>query len=256
MCRTTFKHYMHHDVRTPVVLNVDDGGEDASLYAHPWRTSTHTCNIDIGHSFKHLGICIDAESGRPRLCEYHSCCVCHVVVERCAAASCGDASADAGEEDLPEPEECDHFVLEHRHGRLGFQEPIWNQWAQVRDQILGLPSAASAPDGQQEQQQQQRPRQPEWRELSEVSVSHNWRPVYRRGDIPHAIKWTGWMLDLMAQLHVLREEDVCAFDEVQEHGLAPGGFAPMDRMAITSENVRKHEKFIRDELEWAATPPP
>ncbi|KAK7991691.1 hypothetical protein PG988_000485 [Apiospora saccharicola] len=240
MCRITFEHYMHHDVRTPVALDVD-GGEDAPLYAHPWRTTTHVCDIDIGHSLEHLAIDINAgvddnaEPGRPGLCEYHSCCVCRIFVERCE------------EEDmLPEPEECVRYVLEHRHARLDFREAIWNEWAQIRDWMLGLPAGTSATDVR---------RQPAWRELAEVSVGHNWQPVYRRGDTAQQVKWTGWMLDEMARLHALREEDAHALAEVRERGLEPGGFARMDRLATAAENVRNHETFIRDELERAATWP-
>ncbi|KAK8023165.1 hypothetical protein PG991_007046 [Apiospora marii] len=256
MCRKTYQHYMHHDVRTPVVLDVD-GDEDTLSYAHPWRTTTHTCDVDIGYSLNHLGIHIDAgvddendgntEPGKPGLCIYHSCCVCRIVVERCDEAG-------AGGDDLPEPEECLWFVLEHRHAQLRFQELIWNQWAQVRDQILGLSMAAM--DGQQ-QQVPGPPEQLQWRELTEVSVGHNWQPVYRRDADPgKCIKWTGWMLDRLAQLYVLREEDARAVADVQEHGLAPGGFARMDRMAAAAEHVRNHEEFVRGELEWAATPAP
>ncbi|KAK8045389.1 hypothetical protein PG993_005413 [Apiospora rasikravindrae] len=270
MCRRTIIHYMHHDVRTAITLCASVHDEDAPLHVHPFRTTKHTCDINVVQSLAHIGLPMEAgedtELGKKRLrpCEYHSCCVCQVALKRCNRSPINVDEI----KDVAEPEECADFLLEHRHVPLNVQKLIWGQWARVMNRlggggsgsgsagaVVGLPTA----ERRQQQQQQQGPtlpklpEQPQWRDLKHVIFGREWKPVFRR-DKDMYLRWSVWMFDRLAELQEVREEDACALAEVRERGLA-GGFALMDRMATTSANVRAGERFVRNEFQWAATPP-
>ncbi|KAK8069823.1 hypothetical protein PG994_006439 [Apiospora phragmitis] len=257
MCRRTVVHRMHHDVRTPVVLDID-GGEGAPLYAHPFRTTKHVCDINIGQSLAYMRLPIQAgegtETGEPHPCDYHSCCVCLHVIDRCRNAG----------EDQPEPEECAGFTLEHRHAQLNVQRLIWGQWARIMDQLSGEGESCAGsnpvvtlPTGMATEEERQQgnslPEPPKWHELTDVNAGQEWRPVFRR-DQSMYLGWVAWMFDHLADLQTYREWDARVCAELRVRGLA-GGIALMDLMATTSTNVRVREQFIRDELRWAATPP-
>lgn len=94
---------MHHDVRTPMML--PDPNNNLRMYANPLRTTFHRCEISQPQT---------AAATTP--CEYHSCCA--PLTERRFCISALEASRRNG---YPltdvEPEECERYVLEHRHHR-------------------------------------------------------------------------------------------------------------------------------------------
>ncbi|RYP26559.1 hypothetical protein DL768_011699 [Monosporascus sp. mg162] len=141
MCRKVIIHRMHHDVRTPMTLDPDshshshsyadaDADADAAqpsgqtYYANPLRTSYHQCEVSLPPPGQWL-----LNSGGIRgagACEYHSCCA-PVVETRLCAAALGAPRPPHGLLDI-EPEECEGFVLEHRHHRLecfGMAPGLW-----------------------------------------------------------------------------------------------------------------------------------
>ncbi|KAK6845848.1 hypothetical protein PG987_001036 [Apiospora arundinis] len=264
MCRRTIHHYMYHDVRIPMALDVD-----APLYVNPLRTTPHVCDINIGRAMESMGIFIedddeDTDSTAPRYCEYHSCCVSRNVVTLCPLAlrsrpsafrrpppasylslTAGTSHADASD-DLPEPEECAGFTLEHRHMPLNAPKLVSNQWVRITGQ--------SSEQARNEARRQQPPaEEPMWRELKEIVPGRDWIPVFRR-DPDQYLRWTAWMFDKMAELAVFRDNDARAQEELRRGGFA-AGFAAVDRMATSAANVRALEKFLQNEFKWAASPP-
>ncbi|KAI8965106.1 hypothetical protein F5Y11DRAFT_344824 [Daldinia sp. FL1419] len=65
MCRKIWIHYMHHDVRLPMITSLDH--DDYTVYANPLRTVYHQCEVD-------LPIPNEWILNQPRPCQYHSCC--------------------------------------------------------------------------------------------------------------------------------------------------------------------------------------
>lgn len=271
MCKRTIQHYMHHDARIPMTLDIN-GSHDGPLYAHPLRTLLHTCDVDIGRDIKSTIGSVDdgSEPETPRQCKYHSCCICRVVVEMCPYASLprqsmhhtqplnlAPSTSHANEYGgMPKPEECAGFTLEHRHQPLNTLKLTWCQWARARSNAVAeLPSLLTVTlVAAATERRQPPPEQPLWRDLQEVVPQQHWRPVYRRA-FDMYIEWSAWMFDYMAQLVTFREEDACALAELQRLGVA-GGFAAVDRAATTAANVRALEEFLHTGLKWAASPPP
>ncbi|KAK8085102.1 hypothetical protein PG997_006373 [Apiospora hydei] len=270
MCRRTIIHHMHHDVRTAITLSTQvDDGQAAPLYVHPYRTTKHTCDINVAQSLAHIGLRMEAagedteEAGGEAAAPLRVPQLLRVPVRRQAVRPL-PINVDAVE-DLAEPEECADFLLEHRHAPLNVQKLIWNQWARVVDRlgdngsgtVVGLPTALAANPHQQQQKQgpslPKLPEAPKWRDLEYVTFGESWRPVFRR-DRDMYLGWSVWMFDRLVELQTAREEDARAVAELRRRGLA-GGFALMDRMATTSADVRAAEGFIRNEYLWAATPP-
>ncbi|KAI1423477.1 hypothetical protein F5Y12DRAFT_757175 [Xylaria sp. FL1777] len=128
MCRRTITHYMHHDVAAPMIL--DPVASDPIVYANPLRTNLHTC--ELMHPLQDWLLNTPIQK-----CNYHTCCVSHVQVDYCA-----DLIAyldEEGEEQNFEPEECDAYILEHRHERLpyfgndgAFREKIPATWRDLK----------------------------------------------------------------------------------------------------------------------------
>ncbi|KAL7622465.1 hypothetical protein AAE478_007971 [Parahypoxylon ruwenzoriense] len=122
MCRRTIIHRMHHDVRTPIII--DAVAPTPTVFAHPRRTQFHRCELSLpvpGH------VSLD---GFP-CCEYHSCCIPTQEIEHCDSApktrvlkvlrgKAGKKRRYAYYDVKQEPETCPHFVLEHRHERLEY----------------------------------------------------------------------------------------------------------------------------------------
>ncbi|KAK7942717.1 uncharacterized protein PG986_011830 [Apiospora aurea] len=206
MCRRTIIHHMHHDVRIAITLSTQiDDGQAAPLYAHPYRTANHTCDINVAQSLAHIGLRMEAaaaggedaeeEAGKKQLrpCEYHSCCVCQYAVKRCG---CSPINVDAVE-DLAEPEECADFLLEHRHAPLNVQELVWTQWARVVDRlgdsgsgaVVGLPTALAA---NPQQQGPSLPKLPEAPPVARSQTRHIWGELAARlpagqGHVPRLV---------------------------------------------------------------------
>ncbi|RYP76249.1 hypothetical protein DL771_001868 [Monosporascus sp. 5C6A] len=131
MCRKIISHRMHHDVRTPMTLGPDshshshiDADAGRMYYVNPLRTSYHWCEVSLPPPGQWL-----VNSGGIRIagaCEYHSCCA-PVVETRLCAAALGAPRPPHQLLDV-EPEECELFVLEHRHHRLecfGMAPGLW-----------------------------------------------------------------------------------------------------------------------------------
>ncbi|KAH9890219.1 hypothetical protein F4778DRAFT_753038 [Xylariomycetidae sp. FL2044] len=142
MCHSIHEHYMHHDVRTPMVC--DTYSSSPRVLANPFHTSRHVCEISRSGA---------AGSDALRSCEYHSCCTRINHVHICDALKALYSSSTEGDEDDDgewrlEPEECEYFVLEHRHFRaecLGddetaYPQPVPATW---RDDIEELDLEAS-----------------------------------------------------------------------------------------------------------------
>ncbi|KAI0169305.1 hypothetical protein GGR52DRAFT_574524 [Hypoxylon sp. FL1284] len=66
MCRGIITHYMHHDVRSPMII--DPFSNHAQVWDNPRHTSYHRCEISAPTPNSTL-----LESFWP-LCTYHSCC--------------------------------------------------------------------------------------------------------------------------------------------------------------------------------------
>ncbi|KAI1387343.1 uncharacterized protein F4822DRAFT_279659 [Hypoxylon trugodes] len=105
MCRKIIIHQMHHDVRIPMICDVF--AEQQEVYANPRRTRYHQCELSHPPPGQLL-----LNTWYPT-CEYHSCCM--PIVE----ITCCDAGLRYDDDDH-EPEECDYFVLEHKHERLEY----------------------------------------------------------------------------------------------------------------------------------------
>ncbi|KAI2472849.1 hypothetical protein F4781DRAFT_291996 [Annulohypoxylon bovei var. microspora] len=115
MCRRILTHHMHHDVRTPMIL--DPSASNPALYANPRATPFHQCELRPPAPSQWL-----LGSGFPS-CAYHSCCSVGVDVEFCAeycAQLCQTFGIADPEAMACEPEECALFVAEHRHERLEY----------------------------------------------------------------------------------------------------------------------------------------
>ncbi|KAI1211397.1 uncharacterized protein F4807DRAFT_37490 [Annulohypoxylon truncatum] len=147
MCRRILTHYMHHDVRSPMLL--DPAAENAPVYANPLHTRFHRCEVSRPLPGQWL-------LGSPfPTCEYHSCCVLVREVEFCAdfhAWVCGTLGMD-DDEDIDEhcePEQCVNFVLEHRHEKLSYfghpEAYLWNRYpATWREDLLEVENRRRMP---------------------------------------------------------------------------------------------------------------
>ena len=109
MCRRVITHYIHHDVRAPMVM--DSVSPNPVVYANPLRTNFHTCELQLPP--------LEFVANTPiEKCPYHTCCIPHAYVVYCA-----DTLAFIDEQDVEdgmEPEECEAFFLEHHHERLPY----------------------------------------------------------------------------------------------------------------------------------------
>ncbi|KAI1777014.1 hypothetical protein F4818DRAFT_456999 [Hypoxylon cercidicola] len=111
MCLGTLTHHMHHDVRTPMI--VDPDVEHPTIYANPQHTSYHRCEIQLPESLEGLliGDCV--------VCPDHSCCIAIGKIDMCdyfRKYFCNTAGEYTGDE----PDGCKYLVLEHRHKRLDY----------------------------------------------------------------------------------------------------------------------------------------
>ncbi|KAI0887898.1 uncharacterized protein GGS22DRAFT_90337 [Annulohypoxylon maeteangense] len=114
MCKRILTHNMHHDVRTPMLL--DPFSETAPIYSNPRHTHFHKCEL-----------CLVKPEDWPLSCPFpictlHSCCVLVNTVSYCEEfwtrmrTSLGNADI----EEQCEPEQCARFALEHRHVRFPY----------------------------------------------------------------------------------------------------------------------------------------
>ncbi|KAJ2996041.1 hypothetical protein NUW58_g1103 [Xylaria curta] len=112
MCRRIMTHYMHHDVASPMVIDVF--GNEPQIYANPLRTNFHRCELELMRPPQQpLQWLLNTPL---ETCPYHSCCLPHLQVEYC-----DDIYHDKEwEEDSLEPEECHNFILEHHHECLPY----------------------------------------------------------------------------------------------------------------------------------------
>ncbi|KAI1473219.1 uncharacterized protein F4812DRAFT_465117 [Daldinia caldariorum] len=111
MCRRTFTHHMHHDVRQLMITSLDH--ENHTVYANPLRTVFHRCEIDVPIPQHWL-----LNNPYPP-CAYHSCCHLSNEVEFCSEFIDELLDAYSSDEEL-EPEMCPYFVRQHRHRRLEY----------------------------------------------------------------------------------------------------------------------------------------
>ncbi|KAI4870991.1 hypothetical protein F4820DRAFT_463239 [Hypoxylon rubiginosum] len=111
MCQGIVTHHMHHDVRTPIIIDTDT--EDPPIYSSTLGTRYHRCEI---------------ESQTPRqqfmgkewpLCLYHSCCIPVGEVEWCEYFR-KHFFNPSGKYANKKPNECRDFVVEYRHERLDY----------------------------------------------------------------------------------------------------------------------------------------
>ncbi|KAI2602105.1 hypothetical protein GGR54DRAFT_553534 [Hypoxylon sp. NC1633] len=145
MCKKTYVHRMHHDVRTPMIMNPHS--ESQPIYANPRHTSYHRCevtkpkpgqwllnkpwpfevgphchspswqiqtatNLDQDHEHAHYD---DNDA-----CEYHSCCMPEVFLEICGHFHQTRAYLEEMGSPDHDPEDCEYFTSEHRHERLAY----------------------------------------------------------------------------------------------------------------------------------------
>ncbi|KAH9997815.1 hypothetical protein F4779DRAFT_636178 [Xylariaceae sp. FL0662B] len=155
MCRKTIIHQMHHDVRTPMII--DPTTTSPPVYANPRRTKYHVCELALPVPGQML------LNSKPS-CKYHSCCIPAFEVEYClerfpvepvsstmfqssqdrksAIEQDSDLESDS-ESDYSEssvPEECTYFVLTHRHVRMpyfgdesAYVEEYPATWADIKE---------------------------------------------------------------------------------------------------------------------------
>ncbi|KAI1442254.1 hypothetical protein F5Y02DRAFT_266602 [Annulohypoxylon stygium] len=110
MCRRVYTHYMHHDVRLPMII--DPYNEKAPCYANPRFTPHHKCEL--------CDIPPDACRRKSPLpvCEHHSCCIVVSEVEFCADFYVLAYDKELGR--LFQPEQCIEFAVDHRHKKLSY----------------------------------------------------------------------------------------------------------------------------------------
>ncbi|KAI1454405.1 hypothetical protein F4805DRAFT_321142 [Annulohypoxylon moriforme] len=114
MCKRILTHHMHHDVRTPMIL--DPSVENPSVYANPCHTRFHKCELCQTSPGQWL-----LASPLP-LCRYHSCCLLTIQVHYCDEVYALISSSVNADEmhRRHQPEQCVNFALEHRHLRLPY----------------------------------------------------------------------------------------------------------------------------------------
>ncbi|KAI1095716.1 hypothetical protein F5B19DRAFT_489375 [Rostrohypoxylon terebratum] len=110
MCRRVFTHYMHHDVRAPMII--DPYVEKAFFYANPRYTPHHKC--ELCHIPPEAWL---VDSLTPK-CEHHSCCILVSEVEFCADFYALGNDKELGR--LFQPEMCIEFTVDHRHRKLSY----------------------------------------------------------------------------------------------------------------------------------------
>ncbi|KAK7754479.1 hypothetical protein SLS62_003499 [Diatrype stigma] len=106
---------MHHDVRVPMMLP-DSSSNDLHMYANPLRTAYHRCEVPVSTAAARAPSGHDQQQKQQR-CPYHTCCA-PLTERRWCTAALEVARRDGGGICDIEPEECERFVLEHRHHRL------------------------------------------------------------------------------------------------------------------------------------------
>ncbi|KAI1077190.1 hypothetical protein F5B20DRAFT_583435 [Whalleya microplaca] len=113
MCRRTIIHQMHHDVRRPMII--DPMISNAPIYANPRHTSHHVCELTLPIPGQWL------LNSKPS-CQYHSCCIPISEVEYCADLEwhLADSGSDSDYDDILIPEECEYYVLMHKHVRISY----------------------------------------------------------------------------------------------------------------------------------------
>lgn len=142
---------MHHDVRVPMMLP-DPSGSSLHMYANPLRTVYHRCEVPVSSTVAVSTPASNHHQQRQQPCPYHSCCAPFTERRLCTAAL-EVARRDDGDTCDIEPEECERFVLEHRHHRLErlgmgvslLQEQRPQQGVATEAQLLQSPSASSNP---------------------------------------------------------------------------------------------------------------
>ncbi|KAI0382234.1 hypothetical protein F5Y04DRAFT_280018 [Hypomontagnella monticulosa] len=115
MCRTILAHHMHHDVRPPMITDIES--QIPVIHINPRHTCYHQCEL----SWESLGYWL-LNTPTPT-CPYHSCCALVVEQEFCShfrdLVTEGDEEEEFLEDEF-EPEECEYFVLEHRYERFEY----------------------------------------------------------------------------------------------------------------------------------------
>ena len=181
---------MHHDIRTPLI--VDYLSPEARVYANPLRTCHHRCEVDLVRIRRDLGL----PAYGKLLCEYHDCCLVREEVWSCpqyprvAAAATEEEEEEKeeeGEDEGGEPEECEAFVLEHRHTPLHTWEVV-ARWAAM----AGAPEPGVLPVGL-------------WQPYAELAWDRDWRPVYHQ-DRRLYPRWQEAVFALGEQLHRRRAD--------------------------------------------------
>ncbi|KAK9415084.1 hypothetical protein SUNI508_01932 [Seiridium unicorne] len=120
MCRRILTHRMHHDVRKPMMMPQDIEGSRGVIYANPFQTSHHRCELSI-KAHAHTWLLNLPVHG----CEYHSCCVPseEIIHCECAEEKIWEAEhlmwdSDHEEDEDFNPETCYNYTLEHRHVKI------------------------------------------------------------------------------------------------------------------------------------------
>lgn len=141
---------MHHDVRVPMMLP-DPNSNDLRKYSNPLRTAYHRCEVTVSTTAPAGTRAPNHHHHQLQPCPYHSCCN-PLAERRLCTAALEVARRGGGDMYDVEPEECERFVLEHRHHRherLGVAIPISRgqkpqHIVTVEDKLLQSPPMSSS----------------------------------------------------------------------------------------------------------------
>ncbi|RYP66825.1 hypothetical protein DL769_005920 [Monosporascus sp. CRB-8-3] len=275
MCRRIIIHRMHHDVRTPMTLDPDSHSHSHShshadadaaqpsgrtYYANPLRTSYHRCEVSLPPPGQWV-----LNSGgirRAGACEYHSCCA-PVVETRLCTAALGEPRPPHQLLDI-EPEECERFVLEHRHHRLecfGMAPGLWYD-----DGSHGYQEDCDDDDDKPDDRSHSRTNRVDahvyyaatWRrDLEEVRRGENWNPAFAHEERFRA-RWEEALFREAERLYTLESDMDTHFAVMRDlHALEA---APAMVTAAGANYLRARQRLdeqrevIRGLMRWAREP--
>ncbi|RYO89399.1 hypothetical protein DL766_010426 [Monosporascus sp. MC13-8B] len=277
MCRRIIIHRMHHDVRSPMMLDPDSHSHSHShanadaaqppgrpYYANPLRTSYHQCEVSLPPAGQML-----LNSGgirRAGACEYHSCCAPLVETRLCAAA----LGAPRPPHELLdiEPEECEHFVLEHRHHHLNCFGMAPGLWYDDDDDSHHHPEEVCGSGSDDKLRDRSRSRTSRadahvhyaatWRrDLEEVRWGENWNPAFAHEERFRA-RWEEAMFRDAESLYTLASDADTHFAVMRDlHALeaAPAMVAAAGANYLRArQRLDEQREDIRGMLRWAREP--
>ncbi|KAI0812938.1 hypothetical protein GGR55DRAFT_703650 [Xylaria sp. FL0064] len=214
MCRRTITHYMHHDARAAMVFS-----SVSSLlvaYANPLRTNFHQCELvlpPLDHAL----------NGTVEKCAYHTCCWPKTDVEYCA-----EFMAHQGGSRF-EPEQCDAFILEHRHERY----PYFGNEGAYREKVPAT-----------------------WRDLAHIRA---WSPGTFPGFAHERRFFPNWAHKCFAEcekLYILEQINAISHASMQDM-MKFRDFCAMEQLQgsekkfmVAQSNLRAQNQLVSDMFQW------